>query len=449
MYTSGSTGAPKGIAVTHRDLLDLVTDDCWGSGRPVRGLVVAPHSFDASTYELWVPLLRGGQVVLAPNGRFDAAVLRSLVARSGLTHVHLTAGLFRAIAEEDPAAFDGLAEVLTGGDVVPVASVGQVLRANEGLVVRHLYGPTEVTLCATQFVVSDPDRLGRVLPIGRPLDNTRVYVVDSRLCPVPPGVAGELYVAGAGLARGYLGRADLTAERFVACPFGPGERMYRTGDVARWTADGALEFVGRADEQVKVRGFRIEPGDVESVLTGHESVAEAAVLAREDVEGDKRLVGYVVPVPGADDTGLSARVAEFAADRLPDYMVPSAVVVVAALPLTTNGKLDRAALPAPDHAAVPGAGRAPATPQEEALCTVFAQVLGLPSVGVEDSFFRLGGHSLLAVRLVSRIRSVLGVDLPIRVLFDTPTVAGVARGLVPVATARPGLSRQRRLGQER
>ncbi|MFF8911709.1 non-ribosomal peptide synthetase, partial [Streptomyces olivaceoviridis] len=245
MSTSGSTGVPKSVAVTHLDVVRLATDSCWQYPGTLRVLMRAPHSFDASTYELWVPLLSGGQVVLAPDARFDADLLRALVARHDLTHVHLTAGLFRVIAEDDPGAFTGLHEISTGGDVVTPSSVRQVLHAVPNITVRNTYGPTETTLCVTHLPFTDPDAVGPVLPIGRPLDNTRLYVLDGALRPVVPGVVGELYAAGAGLARGYAGRAGLTAGRFVACPFEPGERMYRTGDLVRWNPRGELEFLGR------------------------------------------------------------------------------------------------------------------------------------------------------------------------------------------------------------
>ncbi|MFI1996404.1 amino acid adenylation domain-containing protein, partial [Actinoplanes sp. NPDC020271] len=439
MFTSGSTGVAKGIAVTHHNVVDLVRDRCWGVGPDARLLMQAPHSFDASVYELWLPLLSGARVVQAPAGRFDAEVLRALIERHELTHVFVTAGLLSAVAQDDPGAFRGVREVSTGGDVVPAAAVRAIVRAAPGVVVRNLYGPTEVTLCATQAVVSDltgwdhGDQAG--VPIGRPLDNTRAYVLDDRLAPVPPGVLGELYVAGTGLARGYWDRADLTAERFVADPFGAGGRLYRTGDLARWTPAGMLEFAGRADEQVKIRGFRVEPGEIQTVLTAHEAVAGATVIVREDTPGDRRLVGYVVARPDAVLDGRAVR--EFVASRLPEYMVPSAVVILAELPLTTNGKVDRHALPAPVHQA--GAGRGPRTAREEILCGLFADLLGLPRVGADDNFFALGGHSLLAVRLMSRIRRVLGVEVPVRSLFDTPTVAGLAALVEDARAAREGI----------
>ncbi|MFF5307327.1 non-ribosomal peptide synthase/polyketide synthase [Streptomyces sp. NPDC013161] len=429
MYTSGSTGVPKGVVATHRDVVELALASHWGVGGGARVLFHAPHAFDASSYEVWVALLSGAGVVVAPVGVVvDGGVLRSWIAGFALTHVHVTAGLFRVLAERDPGCFAGVGEVLTGGDVVPVEAVRRVVGACAGVVVRHLYGPTEVTLCATQHAVSAAGALDGVLPIGRPLDGTRAYVLDEWLRPVPVGVAGELYVAGAGLARGYLGRGGLTAERFVADPFGgvAGGRMYRTGDRVRWSGDGRLVFVGRSDDQVKIRGFRVEPGEVEAVLAGLPEVAQAAVVAREDAPGDRRLVAYVVAAGGSAGVAeLGVLVRELAAGRLPGYMVPSAVVVLDALPLTGNGKLDRAALPAPDFASGAGVGRGPETVQEEALCLAFAEVLGVPSVGVDDDFFALGGHSLLAVSLVEKLRS-RGMSVSVKALFQTPTPAGLA-----------------------
>ncbi|TQF02739.1 amino acid adenylation domain-containing protein [Kitasatospora acidiphila] len=439
MYTSGSTGVPKGVVTTQRDLVELASASHWGVGSGDRVLFQAPHAFDASSYEVWVALLSGATVVVAPTGAVDAGVLRSLVVDHAVSHVHVTAGLFRVIAEQDPQCFAGVREVLTGGDVVPVGAVRRVLEVCRGVVVRHLYGPTEVTLCATQHEVGSPEALGEVLPIGGPLDGTRVYVLDEFLAPVPVGVAGELYVAGAGLARGYLNRPGLTGERFVADPFGvAGGRLYRTGDRVKWSADGRLVFAGRADEQVKIRGFRVEPGEVESVVAAHPRVVQAAVVAREDVPGDKRLVAYVVAGGGGDAAELVASVREFVGGRLPSYMVPSAVVVLEALPLTANAKLDRKALPAPEYAT--GAGRAPAGIQEELLCQAFAEVLGLESVGVDDDFFVLGGHSLLAVRVLSRVRTLLGVELPIRALFEAPTPAALAARLGEAATGRTAVT---------
>ncbi|WP_254807097.1 non-ribosomal peptide synthetase [Streptomyces rapamycinicus] len=423
MFTSGSTGVPKGVAVSHGAVAALVADGCWSEAARGRVLMHAPHAFDVAVFEVWVPLVSGGRVVVAPPGQVDATVLAGLVKAHGLTAVHVTAGLFGVLAEESPECLSGLAEVLTGGDVVPAGAVAQVKAACPGIVVRHLYGPTEATLCATTYAVAPGSVAPAVLPIGRPRDNTKAFVLDEYLSPVPPGVKGELYLAGAGLAHGYLGRPGLSAERFVACPF-TGGRMYRTGDLARWTAGGELVFAGRVDEQVKIRGFRVEPGEIEAVLAAHESVGQVAVVVREDRQGDKRLVAYVVR-DGDGESGL-AGLREYVAERLPEYMVPAALVPLDTLPVTANGKLDRAALPAPDFAATTS-GRGPATPTEEILCGLFAEVLGLERVDAEDSFFELGGDSLLAMRLIARIRSVLDTDIGIGRLFTEPTVAGVAR----------------------
>ncbi|MBD0669788.1 non-ribosomal peptide synthetase, partial [Streptomyces sp. CBMA156] len=420
MFTSGSTGEPKGIAISHRDVVQLATDPCWRPDEGLRVLFHAPHAFDASTYEIWVPLLSGGQVVVAPRGDLDAAAIRELVRVHALTHVHVTAGLFRVIAEEDPGIFAGVREVLTGGDVVSAPAVRRVLEAVPGIAVRALYGPTETTLCATQYPMPLAAAVPDTVPIGRPLANTRLYVLDAGLRPLPAGVAGELYIAGAGLARGYVGRPGLTAERFVACPFGEsGSRMYRTGDLARWTADGVLEFLGRADDQVKIRGFRIELGEVEAAFTAHEQVGQALAVVREDQPGDKRLVVY------ATGKATPGELRAFVADRLATYLLPAAVVVLDGLPVTANGKVDRRALPAPEYTGAPE-GRAPRTERERELCALFAEVLGVPAVSIDDRFFDLGGHSLLATRLVSRIRATLGAELPIRTLFDAPTVAALA-----------------------
>ncbi|WP_194905700.1 non-ribosomal peptide synthetase [Catenulispora rubra] len=440
MYTSGSTGTPKGVLASQGAVAALGRDGCWGGIGSGRVLFHAPFGFDASSFELWVPLLNGGTVVVAPAGDVDAARLRTLIPGSRLDTVHVTAGLLRVLAQEDPDCFAGLSHVLTGGDVVSPDALARVRVACPGAEVRHLYGPTEVTLCATTLALESGSETPQVLPLGGPRDGARVFVLDDTLRPVAPNVPGELYVAGAGLARGYADRPGLTSQRFVACPFLPGTRMYRTGDVVRWDADGRLVFVGRADDQVKIRGFRVEPGEIEAVLADCPGVGQAVVVARADGDNDKRLIAYLVPAEGIDGLGLDgAAVLEFAAAKLPDYMVPAAAVVLDALPLTSNGKVDRAALPAPDFAAL-ATDRAPRTAREEILCGLFADLLGLERVGIDDGFFTLGGDSLTATRLVARIRSVLGVEVPIYAVFEAPTVAGLAEWLDQSGRSRPAVT---------
>ncbi|MEU6669012.1 non-ribosomal peptide synthase/polyketide synthase [Streptomyces sp. NPDC046727] len=422
MFTSGSTGLPKAVAVRHRDIAALATDSRFADGVADRVLLHSPVAFDAATFEVWAPLLNGGCVVVAPGGDVDAALLRRLAA-DGLTALWLTAGLFRLLAQDAPDCFRGLRQVWTGGDVVPAQAVRRVLAACPGLTVVDGYGPTETTTFATACALTDPTAVPDTVPIGRPLDDMRVHILDARLRPVPPGCAGELHLAGEGVARGYLGRPGDTAARFLADPYGPpGTRMYRTGDLARRRPDGTVEFLGRADDQVKIRGFRVEPGEAEAALAAHPDVVDVAVVAREDRPGAKRLVAYVVGPAGEDDEELRA----FAARTLPDYLVPTAFVPLAALPLSRNGKVDRAALPAPE--ASPGRPRIePRTEAERRTAAVFAEVLGSEPPGAEDDFFQLGGDSILSIRLASRLAESFDTDLTPRAVFTHPTPAALAR----------------------
>ena len=423
IYTSGSTGLPKGVAVTQQDVVRLLADPQWSPERYARLLLLGPHAFDIFVFEVWLPLLHGGQVVVAPPGRLEPATLRQLIAAHRITGLHLTAGLFRVIAEEAPEALRGLREVLTGGDVIAPTAVNRVLEVCDGIVVRAAYGATEGTVLSAHLPLTRGTPIGTAVPIGDPLTGVTLRVLDGHLTPVPADVAGEIYLADAGVARGYFDQPGQTAERFVADPFGaPGSRMYRTGDLARRTAGGVLEFLGRVDSQVKILGFLVEPAEVEAALAGYPGVAQAVVLARELENGEKQLVGYVVPESGGLDL---AALRAYTRTRLPDYMVPAAFVNLDALPLTANGKLDRAAMPAPDFDRVP-ASRAPETALHQVLCGIFSSVLGVPEVGIDDSFFELGGQSLQAMRLLNQIRGETGVDILVNTLFDAPTVAELA-----------------------
>ncbi|MHC3475579.1 amino acid adenylation domain-containing protein, partial [Streptomyces sp. 7R007] len=443
MYTSGSSGRPKGVGVSQGGLLNYVV---WAAGEygvvagGVGGVLHSSLSFDLTVTSVVVPLVSGAAVCVAGGGGVKglSQVLagggRSAVVKVVPGHLPVVAGLVPAGVLEGCAG-----RWVVGGEALTGSVVRSWWRAAPGSVVVNEYGPTETVVGCCSLTVVEGDEVGDVVPIGRPIANMRMFVLDDTLQPVPTGVAGELYVAGAQVARGYLGRSGLTSQRFVADPFaGDGSRMYRTGDVVKRSGDGNLVFVGRADEQVKIRGFRIEPAEVQAVVAAHGGVGQAAVIAREDVPGDRRLVAYVVAAEEPVEGDLAALVRSYAADRLPAYMTPSAVVVLDALPVTVNGKLDRRALPAPDRAALEGRG--PSTPVEEMVCSAFAEVLGLEQVGVDDDFFALGGHSLLAVRLVSRIRAVVGVELGIREVFEAPTPAALAELLQSAGVARIGLT---------
>ncbi|MER5733999.1 amino acid adenylation domain-containing protein [Streptomyces sp. NPDC002138] len=423
IYTSGSTGRPKGVAVTRGGFANTVAAlTRFGAGPGSRVAQFASMSFDVFCLEWALALAYGAALVVVPAGRRVGDELAVFLREQGVTHVSLPPAVLAGLED---GAIDAGVVLEVGGEA---SSPELVSRWSAGRVMFNTYGPTETTVDATVWRC----RPGvREVPIGVPIGNTGAYVLDRDLAPVPVGVAGELYIAGAGLARGYLGRPGLTAVRFVASPLGGGERLYRTGDLVRWNVKGELEYLGRTDEQVQVRGFRIELGEVQDVVCTHPGVSQAVVIAREDTPGEKHLVAYLVPTTTgtAVDEELPQQIRGFAAERLPGYMVPSAVMVLDSLPLTANGKLNREALPAPDFRARGRAGRAPANERERVLCEAFAQVLGLDSVGVDDDFFALGGHSLLAVRLISRIKTVLGVRMEVRALFETPTVAGLAKKL--------------------
>ncbi|MCW0120294.1 non-ribosomal peptide synthetase DhbF [Bacillus subtilis] len=438
IYTSGSTGRPKGVVVTQKSLSNFLLSmkEAFSLGEEDRALAVTTVAFDISALELYLPLISGARIVIARKETIrEPHALAQMIENFDINIMQATPTLWHALVTSEPEKLRGL-RVLVGGEALPSG----LLQALQDLhcSVTNLYGPTETTIWSAAAFLEEG--LKGVPPIGKPIWNTQVYVLDNGLQPVPPGVVGELYIAGTGLARGYFHRPDLTAERFVADPYGPpGTRMYRTGDQARWRADGSLDYIGRADHQIKIRGFRIELGEIDAVLANHPHIEQAAVVVREDQPGDKRLVAYVV----ADAAIDTAELRRYMGASLPDYMVPAAFVEMDELPLTPNGKLDRKALPAPDFS-TSVSDRAPRTPQEEILCDLFAEVLGLARVGIDDSFFELGGHSLLAARLMSRIREVMGAELGIAKLFDEPTVAGLAAHLDLAQSARPALQRAER-----
>ncbi|MEU8928047.1 amino acid adenylation domain-containing protein [Kitasatospora sp. NPDC048545] len=428
IHTSGSTGTPKGVVTTHAGIASLATLAAdHGVGLGSRVLHFASFSFDVSALELWTALLTGATLVLAPaEARTPGAPLTDFLAERRISYAKLPAAVVAALPEESalPAC---LTTLVVGGEA---STAETVRRRSAGRTMINAYGPTEYTV---NSVVSGPLTPVGVPPIGRPLANVRAYLLGADLRPVPSGSPGELYLAGPGLARGYLGRPDLTAERFVACPYGePGERMYRTGDLARRRADGVLEFLGRTDDQVKLRGFRIEPGEVEAALSRLPSVAQARAVVREDRPGDRRLVAYLVPAAAEPPTpaGLRAELAR----TLPDHLVPAAFVTVDALPLTRNGKLDLGALPAPDYGAE-STGRTPRTAREELLCALVASVVGLERVGADDDFFALGGDSIMSIQLVGRARRE-GLQFTVRDVFTHRTPAALARVATdPAATA--------------
>ncbi|WP_442789887.1 amino acid adenylation domain-containing protein [Nocardia sp. CDC160] len=442
IFTSGSTGRPKGVAVSHAAIVNrlvwmqheypLTADDAV--------LQKTPATFDVSVWEFFWPLQTGARLVVAkPDGHRDPVYLAQIIAEQRITTAHFVPSMlsaFVATLDNDSELADagrGLRQVFASGEALPAPTARQ-LRALTGARLHNLYGPTEAAVDVTYHEATDADTVS--MPIGRPVFNTRVYVLDSRLNPVPVGVAGELYLAGVQLARGYVERPDLTADRFVADPFGTGERLYRTGDLVKWTAEGELEYLGRTDFQVKLRGLRIELGEIEAALLAQPGVAQSVVVVRADAHTGDQLVGYVA----STDAEVTADTLKSAlAQALPAYMVPTAIVVLDEFPLNASGKLDRKALPAPVFETK--SFRAPSTPIEEIVAGVFADLLGADRVGADDDFFELGGNSLIATRAVSRINAALDTTVAVRELFETATVSGLAARIVPGtgAVARPPL----------
>ncbi len=441
IYTSGSTGMPKGVSVPHRAIVRLVRDtDYVVLGEDDCIAQVSNAAFDAATFEIWGALAHGARfVVVDKETALTPAGLAAVLRRERVTTLFLTTALFQQVVVEQPEAFATLRQVLFGGEAVDPRWARELLAGRPPERLLHVYGPTESTTFASWHLVREVAPEARTIPIGLPLANTTIYVVDRGFTPVPAGVAGELLIGGDGLARGYLRRPDLTAEKLVPDPWGAaGSRLYRSGDLVRRDAQGAIEFLSRFDHQVKLRGFRVELGEIEAALLRHPAVESAVVVVRQDAPGDKALAGYVV-LRGA---GLDVReLRTFLKQTLPDYMVPSGLVALAALPLTPNGKVDRAALPAPDPRVESRDGYvAPRTPLEEVMATLWSQALGVETVGVDDDFFDLGGNSLLVTRLIARLHETFHVEIPVRRMFEAPTVAAIAQAVTQELQAGGGVA---------
>ncbi|MFB2968348.1 amino acid adenylation domain-containing protein [Aerosakkonema sp. BLCC-F183] len=462
IYTSGSTGKPKGVAVNHKAVNRLVCNTNYVQIVPEYKIAQASNtSFDAATFEIWGALLNGAQlVVISKDIILSPNELEWQLRQQNISILFLTTALFQQIARSAPQAFGGLRYLLFGGENVDLRWVQKVLKKAAPKHLIHVYGPTENTTFSSYYPVQEIPESTRSIPIGRPIANTQIYLLDAQLQPVPIGVVGELYIGGDGLAREYLHRAELTVDRFISVPnprnpVSPRNRvsvllpsrLYKTGDLARYKPDGNIEFLGRIDNQVKIRGFRIELGEIEAVLCQHSEVAEAVVIVREEIPGDKHLVAYIVPEK--QPTNPKSKIQnpkshdwrEFAKEKLPDYMVPSVFVMLESVPLTPNGKVDRTALPTVDTLSlnIEEDYIAPRTSVEEVLVKIWGKVLGRQQLGVHDNFFELGGHSLLATQLTSRIRDAFQIDLPIRTLFETPTVASLARYIETMSWAARNL----------
>ncbi|HYO12971.1 MAG TPA: amino acid adenylation domain-containing protein, partial [Thermoanaerobaculia bacterium] len=435
IYTSGSTGRPKGVVVRHGNAVRLftATEPWFGFGPEDVWTLFHSYAFDFSVWEIWGALLYGGRLVVVPwwESRSPEAFY-GLLRTERVTVLNQTPSAFRQLTWAEDAVLAGTAPdlalrwVIFGGEALELASLAPwfARHGDECPRLVNMYGITETTVHVTYRPLGRMDAKGSRSVIGRAIPDLALHVLDKEFQPQPVGVPGEIHVGGTGLALGYLGRPELTAERFVPNPYGePGSRLYRSGDLARYLPDGDLEYLGRIDHQVKIRGFRVELGEIESALAARPSIREAVVLAREHGT-EKRLVAYLVPA--ADENPSAAELREHLRRTLPEHMVPAAFVILPALPLTPNGKVDRRALPAPEIEAERGYV-APRTPVEELLAGLWAELLGVARVGVEDRFFELGGHSLLATRMVSRLRGLFGVELPLRVLFENPTVAALAR----------------------
>jgi amino acid adenylation domain-containing protein/thioester reductase-like protein len=425
MYTSGSTGQPKGVVVAHRGIVRLVFDDRADFSASDRFGFASSPAFDLSTFEMWTPLLLGGTVVIVDQETLlDPSRFGDCLARNDVSVLWLTVGIFNQYAEVLRAQFAQLRYLVTGGDALTAKVIARMLHLGRPQHLCNGYGPTEATTFATWHEIEHVADDALSVPIGRPIGNTRVYVLDPQLRLVPTGAIGELCIGGPGVALGYLNRPELTAKRFIASPFVPGDRLYRSGDLGRLRADGIIEFVGRNDDQVKIRGFRVELGEIEAVLFGHASVSQAAVIARSE-GGEKQLIAYVTSAPGISVRSDELRT--FVASRLPDYMLPIAFVQLDAFALTSSGKIDRRSLPAPDAKSyATHTFEAPSGKIESTLASIWSALLGVERIGRRDSFFALGGHSLLAVRMISDAGEALDMQWTIRDIFEHPALADFA-----------------------
>jgi amino acid adenylation domain-containing protein len=432
MYTSGSTGQPKGVTVTHRAINRLVRNATYIKFESSDRVAHASNvSFDAATLEIWGALLHGATLVVLPKETvLSPSELKREVAKQKISVMFLTTALFNQMAQSVPEAFASLRYLIFGGEAGDAQSAKRVIDRGKPQNLVNAYGPTEGTTFTTTYEVNEVTP-GYTLPIGRPLANTEVWVLDRQGRLVPVGVAGELYIGGDGIAREYLGRPELTAERFVPHPFSneAGARLYRTGDLVRYLSDGNIEFLKRMDHQVKIRGFRVELGEIEAALEQYSAIAKSVVIDNDDLDGGTRLIAYLVPEEGAEPT--SAELHAFLKEKIPSYMIPSIFVTLKEIPLTPNGKVNRGELPVPQLSEDGTSANfvAPRTPLEETLAEIWRETLGVAQVGVESNFFDLGGHSLLATRVMSHIREQFGVELPLRVLFESPTIAGLAQHL--------------------
>lgn len=430
IYTSGSTGKPKGVVVSHDAIVNrlLWMHDQYPIDANDRVLQKTPAGFDVSVWEFFWPMIVGSCLVVAkPDGHKDPVYLQELIHSQKITTLHFVPSMLQIFVQQaDAQRCESLRQVFCSGEALPIELVNQYYQSFDAPL-HNLYGPTEAAVDVTYWP-SEANAQGSSTPIGRPVWNTQIYILDDALNPVPPGVVGHLYIAGRQLAIGYHGQPELTAERFIDNPFGPtGSRMYLSGDLARWREDGAIEYCGRSDFQVKIRGFRIELEEIENALASHPNVAQVAVLAQEYSDGDKRLVAYVT-AEGTEQLIDVAQLQKYLADPLPEYMVPSYFVELDTFPLTPNGKLDRNALPKPDLSGQVGT-KGPSNLVEERLCRLFCQLLELPAVGVDDNFFELGGHSLLAAQLIAHVKEIMGIELSLAAVFESPTVAGIAAKL--------------------